>query len=191
DRSLKGVQPVSLALSPDEDMLYVAEAGINAIGVIRIDGKRGQVVGHIPTGWWPSSVKVSADGHTLYAANARGRGAGPNLVGENRSPKFSVLGTVNIIAVPSGQQLDAFTERVLANNGFGDAGQGNRGGNGDGDRDDRNNPIPSRAGQASAQIKHIVFINKENATHDLILGDVTQTRRGVAVNGQPSFALGL
>ncbi|HKB11813.1 MAG TPA: bifunctional YncE family protein/alkaline phosphatase family protein [Vicinamibacterales bacterium] len=191
DRSLKGVQPVSLALSPDEDMLYVAEAGINAIGVIRIDGKRGQVVGHIPTGWWPSSVKVSADGHTLYAANARGRGAGPNLVGENRSPKFSVLGTVNIIAVPSGQQLDAFTERVLANNGFGDARQGNRGGNGDGDRDDRNNPIPSRAGQASAQIKHIVFINKENATHDLILGDVTQTRRGVAVNGQPSFALGL
>src|SRR5262249_17990933 len=51
DRALKGLQPVSLALSPDERVLYAAEAGINAIGVIRIDGKGGHVAGHIPTGW--------------------------------------------------------------------------------------------------------------------------------------------
>ena len=38
DRALKGVQPVGLALSPDGDYLYVAEAGVNAIGVIRLDG---------------------------------------------------------------------------------------------------------------------------------------------------------
>src|SRR5262245_13343889 len=100
DRALKGLQPVSLALSPNEDMLYVAEAGINAIGVIQLQGKGGKVIGHIPTGWWPSSVQVSADGRSLYVANARGRGAGPNLVGESRSPKFSVLGTVNIIPTP-------------------------------------------------------------------------------------------
>jgi DNA-binding beta-propeller fold protein YncE len=182
DRALKGVQPVALALSPDENTLYVAEAGINAIGVIRLEGKHGKVIGHIPTGWWPSSVRVSADGHTLYVANARGLGAGPNLVGESNSPKFSVLGTVNIIRKPSDHELDAFTERVLINNGF--AG-------GDDDRDrDRNNPIPSRAGQPSAQIKHVVFINKENATHDLILGDITATRRGTPVNGEPSFSLG-
>src|SRR5262249_16736013 len=53
------------------------------------------------------------------------------------------------------------------------------------------NPIPSRAGQVSSKIKHVVFINKENATHDLLLGDITQTRRGVPVNGQPSFSLGV
>src|SRR5262249_15110370 len=82
DRVLKGVQPVGLALSPDERVLYVAEAGVNAIGVVNLEGKRGRVVGHIPTGWWPSSVRVSADGRALYVANARGRGAGPNLVGE-------------------------------------------------------------------------------------------------------------
>src|SRR5262249_25265989 len=182
-------QPVSLALSPDEDVLYAAEAGINAIGVIRIEGKRGRVVGHIPTGWWPSSVQVSADGAMLYVANARGRGAGPNLVGESRSPKFSVLGTVNIIPTPNDRQLDAFTDRVVANNGFGDADKEARDGSG-GDRD-RDHPIPSRAGQASAQITHVVFINKENATHDLILGDIVQTRKGVPVNGEPAFALGV
>ena len=189
DRALKGLQPVSLALSPDERTLYAAEAGINAIGVIRVDGKGGRVVGHIPTGWWPSSVQVSTDGRTLYVANARGRGAGPNLVGESRSPKFSVLGTVNIIATPGERELDAFTDRVVANNGFADDGREDRDGDGRG-RDRDRNPIPSRAGQPSAQIKHVVFINKENATHDLIFGDITQTRKGVPVNGEPAFSLG-
>jgi DNA-binding beta-propeller fold protein YncE len=183
DRALKGLQPVALALSPDRRVLYVAEAGINAVGVIRLERKGGHVIGHIPTGWWPSSIRVSADGRTLYVANARGRGAGPNLVGESRSPKFSVLGTVNIIPTPTDRQLDGFTERVLINNGF--AGTENDPGD-----DDDDNPIPARAGRPSAQIRHVVFINKENATHDLMLGDITQTRRGVPVNGEPAFALG-
>ena len=47
-----------------------------------------------------------------------------------------------------------------------------------------------QAGKASSQIKHVIFINKENATHDLMLGDITSTRRGVPVDGEPSFSLG-
>ena len=190
DRALKGVQPVGLALSPDGDYLYVAEAGVNALGVIRLDGKRGDLVGHIPTGWWPSSVRVSADGRSLYVANARGRGAGPNPVGESHSPKFSVLGTVNIIPTPSERQLDAYTARVYANNGLVDVTRDDDRGFGFGHRQDSRNPIPSEPGKASSQIKHVVFINKENATHDLLLGDITQTRRGAPVNGQPAFSLG-
>jgi len=190
DRSLKGVQPVGLALSPGGDYLYVAEAGVNALGVIRLDGKHGDLVGHIPTGWWPSSVRVSADGRSLYVANARGRGAGPNPVGESRSPKFSVLGTVNIIPTPSERQLDAYTARVYANNGLVDVTRDDDRGFGFGHRQDSRNPIPSEPGKASSQIKHVVFINKENATHDLLLGDITQTRRGAPVNGQPAFSLG-
>jgi DNA-binding beta-propeller fold protein YncE len=194
DRTLRGVQPVGLALSPDGDYLYVAEAGVNAVGVIRLDGKRGRLIGHIPVGWWPSSIRVSADGQSLYVANARGRGAGPNLVGESHSPKFSVLGTVNIIPTPSGRRLDAYTARVYANNGFVDSTRHDNDdddrGFGFGHRSDSGNPIPSHAGKASSQIKHVIFINKENATHDLILGDITQTRRGVPVNGQPALSLG-
>ena len=52
------------------------------------------------------------------------------------------------------------------------------------------NPIPDVAGVASRQIKHVIFINKENATHDLLLGDITATRSGVPVNGEPAFSLG-
>jgi DNA-binding beta-propeller fold protein YncE len=191
DRALKGIQPVGLALSPDARYLYVAEAGINAVGVIRLTGQgpgtHGHLLGHIPAGWWPSSVQVSADGRTLYVANARGRGAGPNPVGESRSPKFTVLGTVNIIPVPNDWRLDAFTARVYANNGF--AVDKKNDDNGKPPKDS-NNPIPDQAGKASSAIKHVIFINKENATHDLMLGDITTTRRGVPVDGEPSFALG-
>lgn len=189
DRALKGVQPVGLALSPDGRYLYVAEAGVNAVGVIKLDGRDAHVVGHIPTGWWPSAIRVSADGRTLYVANARGRGAGPNLVGESSSPKFSVLGTVNIVPTPDEAQLRAYTSRVYLNNGFAEAERADE--DRDGGRRDAGNPIPSRAGTPSTQIKHVVFINKENATHDLLLGDITQTRSGVPVNGDPRFSLGL
>jgi len=181
DGHLKGLQPVGLALSPDNRYLYVAEAGINAVGVIKL-GKKPAVVGHIPVGWWPSSVRVSPDGKKLYVANARGRGAGPNdNPPSDNSPKHSVFGTVTIVEIPSEAQLPALTERVLANNGFTETPLAQ----------DPTNPLPSQPGVASTQIKHVIFINKENSTYDQILGDILVTRKGVPVNGDPSFSLGM
>ena len=198
DARLKGVQPVSLALSPDEHFLYVAEAGINAVGVIRLDGHGAEVVGHVPTGWWPSSVQVSADGRALFVASAKGRGAGPN--NDNLAPKHSALGTVNVFETPRpGPALDQQTRQVLRNNGFlvapavaaDDHGRDDRDGRHDArEDDDRDGPIPSRAGQASDRIRHVIFINKENATHDLLLGDIVATRQGTAVDGNPAYSLG-
>src|SRR5262245_39224250 len=196
DRRIKGVQPVSVALSPDARYLYVAEAGINAIAVIGLENSNGngpEVLGHIPTGWWPSAVQVSADGKTLYVANAKGRGAGPNnnVPPDNHgSPKSSTLGTVNIIPVPDRNRLEAYTERVLKNNGFVERGDDDHQGNDDhqGDQDGQgttSNPIPSQAGVRSRAIKHVIYINKENSTHDQMFGDITATRKGAPVNGEP------
>ena len=187
DARLKGVQPVSLALSPDEHLLFVAEAGLNAIGVVRLDGSSPRVLGHIPAGWWPSSVKVSADGHTLFVADAKGRGAGPNTATtSDQSPKHSVSGTVHIISLPrTDHELDDLTAQVLRNNGLSPDAPALT------DHDDgERSPIPTRAGVASRQIRHVIFINKENATHDLLLGDITATRRGAPVNGNPDYSLG-
>jgi DNA-binding beta-propeller fold protein YncE len=184
DAHLKGIQPVALALSPDGDFLYVAEAGINAVAVLRLQGKSAQVLGHIPVGWWPSSVQVSADGRRLYVANARGRGAGPDdsVPPDNLgSPKRSTMGSISIVPVPNSQLLEVWTRRVLANNGLVQKELL------DGDP---NNPIPVKAGQPSSQIKHIIFLNKENSTHDQMLGDIVATRRGVPVAGEPSYSLG-
>jgi DNA-binding beta-propeller fold protein YncE len=177
DHVLRGVQPVSLALAPDNRTLYVAEAGLNAIAVVSLDPTPG-VTGLIPTGWWPSSVKVSHGGQTLFVASAKGRGNGPNLT--NQSPKLTDLGTAEIIPVPNGHALADDTAQVLHNNGF--------------DADDSANcadgPIPNQPGVASRQIKHVIFINKENSTHDQLLGDITSTRQGVPVEGDPDFSLG-
>src|SRR5262245_7871171 len=182
DRRLKGVLPVALALSPDGRRLYVAEAGLNAVAVV--DLARSSVAGHIPVGWWPSAVQAGADGRVLYVASARGRGAGPNL--NNRASNTAVAGTVNVIPVPSDAEIRALTDQVMRNNGFlpgapAADGAGRAGGEG---------PIPTRAGVASRLIKHVIFLNKENTTHDLVLGDITVTRAGVPVAGDPALSLG-
>ncbi|HSY39977.1 MAG TPA: hypothetical protein VLA79_10635, partial [Polyangia bacterium] len=177
DRRLKGVEPVSLALSPDHQLLYVAEAGLNAVGVIAL-GSDPHVIGHIPTGWWPSSVKVSEDGARLVVTSAKGRGAGPTL-DKDVTPKHSVTGTLNVIPLPiSPSALAAWTQQVIRNNGFSSS-HGSPDADPVSTADDHGslgeNPIPNRAGVASRQIKHVIFINKENASHDELLGDITET----------------
>ena len=43
-----------------------------------IDTAEGRVLGHLPVGWSPSVVLVSPDGGTIYVANSKGKGSGPN-----------------------------------------------------------------------------------------------------------------
>src|SRR5579883_1552268 len=72
---LRGVLPIGLALDPQSGWLLVAEAGINAVGVI--DPQQGRVLGHLPAGWFPARLAV--DRGTVYVANTKGNGVGPNL----------------------------------------------------------------------------------------------------------------
>ena len=77
----KGAIPNSLALDPDEeDVLYVTLAGENAVAVVDLEDDAGQVVGRIPTGWYPSSISISPDNRTLFVVNAKDN-AGPNPSG--------------------------------------------------------------------------------------------------------------
>lgn len=173
DAVLKGVQPMDLALSPDESTLYVSEPGLNAIGVIDLAQRR--VVGHIPTAWWPAAVAVNADGTMLYATSARGRGSGPAM-----NANGGTFGTFHAIPVPDAAQLAAHTGRVLKNNGIADApaASGEPG------------PVPSQPGVASDAIKHVVFIFKENAKYDYFMGHIAATTTGQAVDGLPAISLG-
>jgi YVTN family beta-propeller protein len=104
-RHLRGVAPFGLALSPDGRRLYVAESGLNAVGVL--DARTGKLLGHIPVCWYPSRVCVSPDGKKLYVANAKGFGAGPNgganfVPGpEGRSIGRLMKGTVSLMDVPT------------------------------------------------------------------------------------------
>lgn len=172
--SLKGVIPFGLTISPDQKRLYVAEAGINAVGVIDLDTKK--VLGHIPTGWFPSKLKVTPDGKQLIVSNAKGFGSGPNG-GKDFKPPFDhpyasyigalMLGTVSIIDIPADAELKALTEKVVSNNfSFKEVASA-----------ESENPIPSFPKAKESPIKYIVFISKENRTYDEVFGQL-QTGKG-------------
>src|SRR5262249_15452427 len=71
---LRGVLPVGLAWHERTGWLLVAEAGIDAVGVIDVAEKR--VIGHLPAGWFPTRVAIDQD--TVFVTNARGHGVGPD-----------------------------------------------------------------------------------------------------------------
>ncbi len=179
-KHFRGVIPFGVAVSPDEQRLYVAEAGINAVGVIDIPTM--EVVGHIPVGWFPAKLAVSHDGKKLIVANAKGYGSGPNGGEKFRTgPEGSFIGnimkgTVSILDIPADDALRGETEKVVTNNfSIEDASSENL-------RWRKDNPVPLYGGERTSPIKHIVFISKENRTYDEVFG---QVQKG---DGDPSLA---
>jgi len=187
---LRGVLPFGMALSPDEKRLYVACAGINAVAVL--DAHKGQVLGYVPTAWFPARVAVSTDNQTLYVANAKGFGAGPNAGPDfHEGPEGTYIGEitkgmVSIISLPPQKGFISLinsvsgTARVVANNGFFRSPDRAQGVAGRGDF-----PVPP-PGEASAKIKHVVFIVKENRTFDEVFGDLYPP--GAEFAGDPALA---
>ncbi len=172
-KGLRGVLPFGMALSPNEKRLYIACAGINAVAVVDTDLM--QFLGFIPSGWFPARVAVSADGKTLFVANAKGFGAGPNggrhfqLGPEGAYIGDITKGTVSIVTIPKDYELRPLTLQVMRNNGFvpgflveGQAPASKR-------SPDFPVPLP---GSPSLKIHHVVFIVKENRTFDEVFGDL-------------------
>ena len=65
---LRGILPLSLALDTPNGRLYVAEAGINAVGVVDLSTNR--LVGHIPAAWSPAALALNPG--RVFVANAKG-----------------------------------------------------------------------------------------------------------------------
>jgi YVTN family beta-propeller protein len=183
--NLKGTIPFGLAISPDRKRLFVAEAGINAVGVI--DLQTNSVVGHIPTGWFPSKLKITPDGKQVIVSNAKGFGSGPNG-GKDFKPPIDhpyasyigalMLGTVSIIDIPEDAELKALTKRVVANNfSFKEVSS-----------TEKENPIPVFPKAKESPIKYIVFISKENRTYDEVFG---QLKNGKGDSGLAHYAKGV
>ncbi len=163
--NLKGIIPFGLAISPDQKRLFVAEAGINAVAIIDVASQK--VLGHLPTGWFPSKLKVTPDGKQLIVANAKGFGSGPNGGKDfHPGPEGDYIGslmkgTVSVIDIPADNELRTHTEKVIANNfSFKNT------------ADQEENPIPAYVKEKESPIKYIVFISKENRTYDDIFGQL-------------------
>lgn len=177
---LRGLVPFGIDLSKDEKYLYVALLGFNAVAKIEIATEK--TLGLIPTGWGTTRVKLSGNDADLYVTSCRGLGAGPNG-GKN----FTIpvqgsyigdiqLGTFQKIENPSQQQLQTYTQQVIANTFITKS-------------ETDSLPLPVLPGSKASPIKHIVFITKENRTFDEVFGqmntvrgDQTLARFGLDVN---------
>lgn len=167
-KALRGVGPRGMAVSADGRRLYVAEMGLNAIGVI--DTTTGRVLGHLPTAWYPYRVALSNDGKKLFSVCFRGFGFGPRGIPNLPADPFigtddaNGQGALNIQDIPSDASLSKHTREVLAYNGIVDRSA---------DRPAMASPIvPTTPGIPSDQIKYLVFIIKENHTFDTIFDHV-------------------
>jgi YVTN family beta-propeller protein len=162
--ALRGVLPIGLSYDPASKVLLVAEAGINAIGLIDVPNLR--VVAHLPAGWFPTRAEVRAG--IVYAVNAKGHGTGPNHDAASRESSFQGSfrkGSISVFPLPKPAEFAALTARGMENNGF----------------------VAGRSAAPPVAIRHIVIIVKENRTYDEVLGDITQASNG-PVDGLPSLA---
>lgn len=184
-----GMTPSALALEADRKRLYVVCSDANAVAVVDVSQDRSDVLGFVPTGWYPTAARILTDGR-LAVLNGRGGGSYPNPQGPNparhaepshagtAAPQYVgriQTGTASFVDRVTYAQLREYSKSVLENSPYrdarlDDAGTANTG------------PIPNHPGTKSP-IEHIVYIVKENRTYDQVLGDIKEG------NGDPSLVL--
>lgn len=194
--SLTGSTTNGVALSEDEKTLYVANADNNCLAVFDVSHAGAALsMGFIPTGWYPTCVRVI--GKNVYVSNGKGFSSFPNPNGPNPArkgqtvtlhkgdvkplPKVQyiggglMMGTMSIIPAPSPKQLAIYSQAVINNTPYHKdtelAADGQDG-----------NPVPRVVGDPSP-VKHVFYIIKENRTYDQVLGDIKEG------NGDTSLVL--
>jgi YVTN family beta-propeller protein len=166
-----GLAPTAVAVSPDGAMLFVALGGVNAVAVYALPTGGGRLRGLIPTGWYPTSIDVSADGATIAVGTLFGVGSGSGRTsGLAGRYVHAYRGSVNVIPVPGDAELSAYTTSVAQNNRLTLA----RGAQAPALAPRRNvapRAVPERPGEPSL-IDHVVYIIRENRTFDQVFGDI-------------------
>jgi YVTN family beta-propeller protein len=178
DRQPVGMTPAALALSPDEDSLYVVCSDANAVAQVDVSTKSSLVMGFIPTGWYPTAARVLSDG-TVMVLNGRGSRSLPNPEGPNPTVRKAPVhegivavqyvaaiqnGSASLIPAPTAEMMQTYTENVM-----------------------KYSPYKGTANAAGPTnlppIEHVIYVVKENRTYDQVLGDL-----GIG-NGDPSLTL--
>lgn len=181
-----GSTPNSLAIAPDGEYLYAANADNNTVAVIEIEERgKSKVEGFIPTGWYPTLVRVTPDGKRVLIGSGKGVGTGPNKV---KRPIDEVSATVSFqhhgnnmnglmsfVDTPKGKQLSAYTKQAYENSPYRDVLLESAEAAG-------TTVIPRKVGEKSP-VEHVLYIMKENRTYDQVMGDLPQG------NGDPSLVL--
>lgn len=183
----------SLALSEDEKTLFIANADNNCLAVFDVANPGHSFSkGFIPTGWYPTCVRVIKD--KIFVSNGKGLTSKANPYGPSPISKKEAVarhadiqntkvqyigglftGTLQQILTPAAEQLSIFSQSVYNNTPYSKEKEMNSTG-------EAGNPIPSRVGDPSP-IKYVFYVIKENRTYDQVLGDIKEG------NGDPGLVL--
>lgn len=173
----------SLAISDDGDELFIANADNNFLAVFDIEEPgQSKSLGFIPTGWYPTSVRIV--GNQLWVVNGKGLTSAANPKGPNPYKKRTdsteytgsmFKGSLSSLSIPDEETLAIYSSMVYQNTPYTKekemAAEGEPG-----------NPIPQKVGESSP-IKYVFYVIKENRTYDQIFGDITEG------NGDASLCL--
>jgi YVTN family beta-propeller protein len=166
-----GSTPLALAVDTTGKRLYIANADNNDVAVADIsDPKESKVLGFIPTGWYPCALATSLDGKTVFI----GTGKALDKFAPNAKDKTYIgnlfRGHVSMVKSPDEKELAGYTRQVLANT-----------------------PVPRSSAQLPkdqtellktfGNIKHVIYVIKENRTYDQVFGDMKEG------NGDPSVTM--
>ncbi|MBS1920029.1 MAG: bifunctional YncE family protein/alkaline phosphatase family protein [Bacteroidetes bacterium] len=193
--SPQGSTPNGLSLSADEKTLYIANADNNCVAVFDISRPGfSKSKGFIPTGWYPTGVKVI--NKKLWVTNGKGFTSMANPYGPNPARKKEEViyqggdpnkpideqyiaglfkGTMSIINEPVAKQLSVYSQAVYHNSPYSKGKEMISNG-------EAGNPVPMKVGGVSP-IKYVFYIIKENRTYDQVLGDMQEG------NGDTSLVL--
>ncbi len=183
----------SVALSEDEKTLYIANADNNCLAVFDVSNPgNSKSKGFIPTGWYPTCVRVIKN--TIFVTNGKGLTSKANPLGPSPVSKKEAVahhadikntkvqyigglftGTLQSIPKPEATKLGIYAQAVYKNTPYSKEKEMYSAG-------EKGNPIPTRVGDVSP-IKYVFYIIKENRTYDQVLGDIPEG------NGDPGLVL--
>ncbi len=203
-QSLEGSTPVSLAVSPDGQTLFVVNADNNNVMVVDISNRlleeareRGETIslvnGFIPVGWYPTAVAVSPDNQTLFVANGKGLQSRANFPATtsdprsaNKSPAYDYIartfeGSISAIPRPDTAQMVAYTAQVRRNSPYTPEWLTRA-------PIPSESVIPAKVGDP-CPIKYVLYIIKENRTYDQVFGDMKDAAGRPIGNGDPRLTI--
>ncbi len=179
--SPSGSTPNSLAYDPSAKLLYIASADNNCLVAFDVSKPGNSFsIGFIPTGWYPTSVRLI--NKQLWVSNGKGVESKANPFGPSPLRKKEEVihhggltkdgsdvqyigsllkGTMSIIPVPSANVLKDYTKAVYSNSPYSAYREGNV----------SNMSPPIKTGKGSP-VKYVFYIIKENRTYDQVLADV-------------------
>lgn len=186
-----GMTPSALAVDERGARLYIACSDANAIAAADIGGDQSRVLGFIPTGWYPTAVRLLPSNQMLIL-NGKGLGSHPNPKGPNPTVRPAPVheaatvpaieyvghiqtGTAAFLPVPDENQLLADTDIVMKNSPY---------------RDDLiYGPIADaqtayfcKTEGHPSPIQHVIYIIKENRTYDQVFGDIEKGNGDKSLN---------